>query len=238
MNAMIFAAGLGTRLRPLTNTIPKAMVLLDGKPLLEHVILRLKEVGVKRIVVNVHHFAEKVISFIENGEFGLEILISHEKEILLDTGGGLKNAKHLFLKDEPILIYNVDILSDFNLLDLISSHKSSGAIATLLARSSFSDRVFMQKNGNLTGWQNLITGEKKIVNDDFHESTPIGFTGIQILSYDILSKIEEEGVFSIVDMYLRLAKTNKISVLIDDESLWMDLGTPEALAIAEREFQS
>lgn len=230
---MIFAAGLGTRLRPLTNEIPKAMVLLNGKPLLEHVILRLKEVGVKRIVVNVHHFAEKVIAFLENKDFGLEIKISHEKDILLDTGGGLKYAKDLFIKDEPILIYNVDVFSDANILELIAEHRESGALASLLARSSYSDRVFMQKDALLTGWQNLLTGEKKIVNDDFYKSEPIGFTGIQILSYEILSKIKEEGVFSIVDLYLRLAKTHKIAVKVDNDSFWMDLGTPEELARAE-----
>jgi len=229
---MIFAAGLGTRLRPLTNDIPKALVKLDGKPLLEHVIIRMKEIGVKRIVVNVHHFAEKVIAFLDSKEWGVDINISHEKDLLLDTGGGLYNAKDLFIKDEPILIYNVDVLSDMNLDLMINNHTDSSALVTLLARSSYSDRVFMQKDNRLTGWQNLVTGEKKIVDNDFYESEPIGFTGIQILSYRIFDLIEERGVFSIVDLYLRLAKTEKIHVLVDNNCLWMDLGTPKALVTA------
>lgn len=234
MNAMIFAAGLGTRLRPLTNDIPKAMVLLAGKPLLEHVILRLKTAGVKRIVINVHHFAEKIISFIEVNDFGVEIKISNEKQQLLDTGGGLKFAKDLFIKDEPILIYNVDILSDTDISVLVSTHKRSGVLASLLARSSYVDRGFMQKDGMLTGWQNILTGEKKISNDNFYESTFIGFTGIHIISYELLDMIEEEGVCSIVDVYIRLAKYNKIAIVMDDDSFWMDLGTAESLALAEK----
>lgn len=230
---MIFAAGLGTRLRPLTNDVPKAMVILAGKPLLEHVILRLKDVGVRRIVINVHHFAETIISFIKSNDFGIEIKISYERDMLLDTGGGLKFAKKLFIKDEPILIYNVDVLSNADISLLVKSHKRSGAIASLLARSSYSDRGFMQKDGFLTGWQNILTGEKRMSIDVFEESTFIGFTGIHILSYGILDMIVEEGVFSIVDLYLRLAKDNKIAIVIDDESLWMDLGTPESLALAE-----
>lgn len=230
---MIFAAGLGTRLRPLTNDVPKAMVVLAGKPLLEHVILRLKDVGVRRIVINVHHFAETIISFIKSNDFGVEIKISYESDMLLDTGGGLKFAKKLFIKDEPILIYNVDVLSNADISLLVESHKRSGAIASLLVRSSYSDRGFMQKDGFLTGWQNILTGEKRMSIDVFEESTFIGFTGIHILSYGILDMIVEEGVFSIVDLYLRLAKDNKIAIVIDDESLWMDLGTPESLALAE-----
>lgn len=231
---MIFAAGLGTRLRPLTNDVPKAMVILAGKPLLEHVILRLKDVGVRRIVINVHHFAETIISFIKSNDFGVEIKISYERDMLLDTGGGLKFAKKLFIKDEPILIYNVDVLSNADISLLVESHKRSGAIASLLVRSSYSDRGFMQKDGFLTGWQNILTGEKRMSIDVFEESTFIGFTGIHILSYGILDMIVEEGVFSIVDLYLRLAKDNKIAIVIDDESLWMDLGTPESLALAEK----
>lgn len=231
---MIFAAGLGTRLRPLTNDVPKAMVILAGKPLLEHVILRLKDVGVRRIVINVHHFAETIISFIKSNDFGVEIKISYERDMLLDTGGGLNFAKKLFIKDEPILIYNVDVLSNADISLLVESHKRSGAIASLLVRSSYSDRGFMQKDGFLTGWQNILTGEKRMSIDVFEESTFIGFTGIHILSYGILDMIVEEGVFSIVDLYLRLAKDNKIAIVIDDESLWMDLGTPESLALAEK----
>lgn len=236
MNAMIFAAGLGTRLRPLTENCPKAMVELDGKPLLEHTIMKLKRYGVERIVINVHHFAEQIISFIEENDFGVEIVISDEMGLLLDTGGGLKKAQDLFIPGKPILIHNVDVLSDFDITELISKHVNSEALATLLVRSEYGDRAFMSYENRLTGWRNSNTGEKKIVDKYFYESSPVGFTGIHIIAYDLLQKITEKGVFSVVDLYLRLAKDNLIQTYLDNSSLWMDLGTIEQLNKAEELF--
>jgi len=237
MNAMIFAAGLGTRLRPLTNSCPKAMVELDGKPLLEHTIRKLKDYGVERIVINVHHFAEQIVSFIENNDFGVDIVLSDETDFLLDTGGGLKKAKEFFIPGKPILIHNVDVLSDFNIDNLIRKHQKSGALATLLVRSEFGDRAFMSYNNRLTGWRNSNTSEKKIVNDDFYNSLPVGFTGIHIVAYELLQKITEKAPFSVVDVYLRLAKDYFIQTYTDDLSLWMDLGTIDQLNIAEGIFK-
>lgn len=236
MNALIFAAGLGTRLRPLTNNCPKAMVELDGKPLLYHTIMKLKNYGVKRIVINVHHFAEQIISFIDKNNFGVDIVISDERDLLLDTGGGLKKAHDLFIPGEPILIHNVDVLSDFDINNLIDRHSGSNALATLLVRTEFGDRAFMSYNDRLTGWRNSNTGEEKLVNEDFTISQPVGFTGIHIVSYEILQKITEKGTFSVVDVYLRLAKDNYIQTYIDDSSLWMDLGTVDQLNKAEELF--
>ncbi len=236
MNAMIFAAGLGTRLSPLTNNCPKAMVELDGKPLLEHTINKLKQNGVERIVVNVHHFADKIIYFLENNDFGIDIVISDEKDLLLDTGGGLKKAENLFIPNEPILIHNVDILSDFDISYLINSHIDTNALATLLVRSEIGNRFFLSYENMLTGWRNTSTLEKKIVNDRFYISKSVGFTGIHIVSYNLLSKITEKGVFSIIDVYLRLAKDNLIHTYTDDTSFWMDLGTVEQLDKAKDLF--
>lgn len=236
MNAMIFAAGLGTRLRPLTNSCPKAMVELNGRPLLEHIIKRLKHYGVERIVVNVHHYADQIISFIENNDFGIEIVISDETDLLLDTGGGLKKAEDLFIPNKPILIHNVDIFTDFDLNDLVKEHDGSGALATLWVRSESGDRALMTYNNRLTGWRNSDTLEKKVVNEDFYKSSTVGFTGVQIIAYELLQKITEKGAFSVIDMYLRLAKDNLIQTYTDDLSLWMDLGTVDQLYKAEKLF--
>lgn len=236
MNAMIFAAGLGTRLRPLTNECPKAMVELDGKPLLEHTIMKLKSYGVERIVVNVHHFADKVTSFLEGNDFGVDIVVSDEKDLLLDTGGALKKAESLFIPGKPILIHNVDVLSDFDISSLIKEHMDSNALATLLVRPESGDRAFLAYENRLTGWRNLNTSETKIVNDDFYKSQAVGFTGIHIISYELLQKITEKDVFSVVDVYLRLAKDNFVQTYLDDTSLWMDLGTVEQLEKAKTLF--
>lgn len=236
MNAMIFAAGLGTRLRPLTNSRPKAMVELGGKPLLEHTIRKLESLGVERIVINVHHFAEQIISFIKDNGFNAEIVISDERDMLLDTGGGLKKAESLFLPGKPILIHNVDIITNFDINKLIRKHNESGALATLLVRTEYGDRAFTSYEDNLTGWRNLDTLEEKIVNEKFHKSSLVGFTGIQVISYEFLNKITEKGSFSVVDVYLRLAINNFIQTFVDNSSFWMDLGTIEQLKKAEGLF--
>jgi NDP-sugar pyrophosphorylase family protein len=233
MNAMIFAAGLGTRLRPLTENCPKAMVLLDGKPLLEHIILKIKDYGVERIVVNVHHYADQIISFIEKNDFGVDIAISDEIGFLLDTGGGLKRAEEYFIPGKPILIHNVDVLSDFDISNLIRKHIESKALATLLVRSEYGNRAFMSYGNRLTGWRNSDSLEEKIVNSDFYKSMPVGFTGIHIVAYELLQKITEKGAFSVVDVYLRLAKDYFIQTYTDNMSLWMDLGTIDQLNKAQ-----
>lgn len=229
MNAMIFAAGLGTRLRPLTNCCPKAMVDLGGKPLLEHVIMKLKHYGVERIVINVHHFAEQIISFVKNKDFGVDIMISDERDLLLDTGGGLKKAEAFFIPGKPIIIHNVDVFSDFDIDILIQKYKNSGSLATLWVRPEYGDRAFMAYNNRLTGWRNSNTLEEKVVNNDYYRSIPVGFTGIHIVDYEILKKITEKGSFSVVDVYLRLAKDNIIETYTDDNFFWMDLGTIDQL---------
>ena len=164
MKAMIFAAGLGSRLKPLTDTMPKALVPIAGHPMLEHVILKLKAAGFTEIVINIHHFGEQILDFLEaNENFGLIIHISDERDLLLDTGGGIKKARSFFENsDEPFLIHNVDILSDVNLKELYDYHLRSGAVATLLASQRKTSRYLLfDTDKRLCGWINKDTEQVK-----------------------------------------------------------------------------
>ncbi|MCX6251709.1 MAG: nucleotidyltransferase family protein [Bacteroidetes bacterium] len=226
MKAMILAAGLGTRLRPLTDKIPKALVKTGQKTLLENVICHLKEYGIREIIVNVHHFADQVVDYLsENRNFGIEISISDETAQLLDTGGGLKKAAWFFTDDQPFIVYNVDVLSDFDLKQVTDVHNKSAALATLVVRERVTSRYLLFENGNkLCGWKNEATGEVRMSVTTTSEICPFAFSGIQVISPRIFSLITEEGKFSITDLYLRLAATEKIVGYIDQESIWKDLG--------------
>lgn len=236
INAMIFAAGLGTRLQHYTKNCPKALVSLNGKPLLEHCILKLKDFGVDRIVINVHHFADQIEEFLRSkSNFGMDILISDERDLLLDTGGAIKKAKSLFLPNTPILIYNVDILSSLNLEDLLAAHESKHALATLNLRDKNTNRhLCFNQDALLCAWKNDATQEVKIVNESHLNSSAYSFSGIHIIDSKLLDLIEEEGVFSIIDLYLRLAKDYPIAGYHDKSEIWMDLGKPEELLKAEK----
>ncbi|WP_460023898.1 nucleotidyltransferase family protein [Marinifilum fragile] len=232
---MIFAAGLGTRLKPYTNTKPKALVELAGKTLLERAIQKLVKLGVDRIVINVHHFADLIEDFLkENNNFGVDIRISDERDHLLDTGGGLKKAIDLFIPDAPVLIYNVDILSSIDLNELIQQHESSKALVSMVMRKRESSRyLYFNKEKQLTGWKNCKTGEVKKARVDMEESKPLAFSGIHLVNPKLFDLIEEDGKFSIIDLYLRLAKTEKMLAYKDQSDLWFDLGKPEQLQKAE-----
>lgn len=236
INAMIFAAGLGTRLGSFTKDRPKALVELNGTPLLELAMEQLSNVGVDRLVVNVHHFGDQVIDFLRGHHcFGMDVCISDERNMLLDTGGGLKKAQDLFIPNAPVLIYNVDILSDMNLTTLLATHEHSGALATMAVRQRESSRYLLfDDQQQLCGWRNIKTGEVKIARSHYHKAKQFAFNGIHVVSPQIFSLIDEEGAFSIIDMYLRLAKENTIMSYNDDSLLWMDLGKPQQLAEAER----
>lgn len=241
MEALIFAAGLGTRLKEQTQNKPKALVLLAGKPLLQHVIERLKSFGIVHIVINVHHFADQVIEFIENNHsFGIQIDISDERELLLDTGGGLKKAGHFFTGNEPILIYNVDVVSNLDLNNLLGFHRLDNALATLVVRQRETSRYLMfDKNMLLSGWKNFSSGEIIVSREaSFANSKPFAFSGIHIVQPEILDLITEEGKFPIMDLYLRLAKSQKIKGYLDQSDLWMDLGKPDQIIEAEKLFFS
>lgn len=236
---MIFAAGLGTRLRPLTNNKPKALVELNGIPLLQHVIYKLIKTGINEIVINVHHFADLIEDYlIKNNNFGITIHISDEREQLLETGGGLINAKHFFTDCDAVLVYNVDVFSDINIQKLIDYQKSNKPLATLCVRNRKTSRylLFNEKN-QLSGWKNTKTNElKEIKYYNSHKSKWFAFSGIHIINTEIFQLTQRKGKFSIIDLYLALAKDFNIQSFEHNDDVWMDLGKIENLRKAETYF--
>ncbi len=229
MKAMIFAAGLGTRLRPLTNDRPKALVEYRGKPLLQHVLERLKSYGFTDIVINIHHFAGQIIEFLENNRnFGLNIKISDERDSLLDTGGGLYKAKDLLGTDEPFLVHNVDIISDLDLGTFYRSFNPARQIALLATGDRQSDRklIFSQKTGYLCGWKNLKTGEQIIARKDCPAPLELAFNGIHVISPRIFNYMQP-GKYSIIKTYLEIAGKENIGYYLHTGQ-WKDMGRPEA----------
>lgn len=236
MQAMIFAAGLGTRLQPLTNNTPKALVELNKKTLLQRSIENLQKQGCTRLVINVHHFSNQVIQFLrEHQNFGMEILISDESEELLDTGGGLWKAQSLFNADEPILLINVDVLTNLSFKELINYHEVNQSMATLVVRQRTTSRYLLfDEQQQLCGWKNIKNGATKVSRlDSFEAATPYAFSGIHIVQPSIFQQIEASGKFSIIELYLKLAQTQKVKAFIDSQSLWMDLGKFEQVTEAE-----
>jgi len=237
---MVLAAGLGTRLRPLTNDRPKALVQIGGRTLLEIVLTRLALFGVRDVIVNVHHFADMVVEFLQtHNNFGLQVEISRE-EVLLDTGGGLKKAAWFFLEDpgrldEPFLVHNVDVISNVDLGKVLKFHAEHRALATLVVQKRESSRqLLFSHEGELGGrW---ISGR----DPEFVRPTPnlqaFAFLGIHAISPRLLCKIDEEGIFSIIPTYLRLAKEGqRIMGFRADEYSWRDLGRIDDLEKADSE---
>lgn len=241
MKAMIFAAGLGSRLKPLTDTMPKALVPIAGRPMLEHVILKLKASGFTEIVINIHHFGEQIIDFLKaNNDFGLTLHLSDEREQLLDTGGGIRKARPFFENsDEPFLVHNVDILSDMNLKELYDSHLQSGSVATLLAsRRKTSRYLLFDAESKLCGWINKDTGQVKPEGFRYDESfySEYAFSGIHVFSPAVFRLMEAphwEGKFSIMDFYLSTCGQTDYSGYLAEGLELIDIGKPETLARAE-----
>lgn len=235
---MVFAAGLGTRLKPLTDTMPKALVPVSGRPLLEHVILRLQKAGFTRIVVNVHHFGDQIIDFLQtNNFFGLEIRISDERDELLETGGGLKKAQHLFDPDSPVLIHNVDILSDVALEPLLqaASAPQSAALAISRRESRSGRYLLFDEQHRLVGWTNEKTGEVKSPYDDALSRACLRapFAGIHAFHPSLFPLMEAwPSRFSIIDFYLDICRTCPINGQLADFNL-IDVGKLDSLAEAE-----
>lgn len=224
MKAMIFAAGLGTRLKPITDTIPKALVEINGKPLLFYAIQKLKNSGIESIIVNTHHFSEQIIEYINQNDFGIKIEISDESNELLNTGGGLKKAAHFLNGTEPFLVYNVDVLSNIDLCEMIEYHNASKALVTLAVMNRQTSRYFLFDNQNiLCGWRNKKDGIERLVRQS-NELSECAFSGIQIINPKLLSLINQEGAFSIVDVYLHLANDYIIKGYDHSDTLWCDLG--------------
>lgn len=235
MRAMILAAGLGTRLKPLTDTTPKALIKIKEHTLLGLQINRLKSEGFDEIIINVHHFAEQIRNYLgENNFFNCKIEISDESNLLLDTGGGLKNAANFFSDSKPFLVYNVDILSNISLKKLIDFHINSNCIATLAVQDRESSRKFLfDENHILGGWTNEKTGEKIISRHSPTKLRAMSFSGIQIIDPNIFKYFPEKNVFSLVEFYLTVAKDEKIISYVHNDDEWIDVGKIKNLSDAE-----
>ena len=237
MNAFIFAAGLGTRLKPLTNTMPKALVPVAGKPLLAHVVEKLKAAGCKKIVINIHHFGDMIVDYVKSqGNFGIDIVFSDERQMLLETGGAIKHAVEL-LGNEPFLIHNVDILSNVDIKALWEEHLNSGSAATLLVSKRSSSRALLfDAEGNLTAWTNKTTGEVKTPYEsvDIASLEELAFSGIHVFSPNLFKYFGAyPEKFSIIDFYLNTCKAEKIKAYTQEGLQLLDVGKLDSLEKAE-----
>jgi NDP-sugar pyrophosphorylase family protein len=237
MQAMILAAGLGTRLKPVTDELPKALVEVNGKTLLEIAIRNLIENDFRRIVINVHHFADKVKDFINKNTFAADIFISDESDLLLDTGGGIKHAQKFF-DDSPILVHNVDIISNLNLKEFYQYHLSDDAIASLVVSNRESNRYLLFNEDNvLCGWEDIRNNEKIIVRDD-SKLDQLAFSGIHILNPHLIELFPKEEVFSVIKAYLNIADKEDIHAFVSNEIKWIDVGKVDSLKRAEDLYKS
>jgi NDP-sugar pyrophosphorylase family protein len=248
MKALIFAAGLGTRLRPLTNDRPKAMVEIAGKPMLQHVIERVAAAGFDDITINIHHYGQMIIDFLErNDNFGLNIHISDERGLLLDTGGGILKARQWLDGDEPFLVHNTDIISTLDLKAFYDYHVEHDALATILVKERKTQRYFLlDENDRLCGWTNKATGEfkpeaAKLQGRNLRE---MAFGGLHIISPRVFPELERfrrksgEEKFSIVPFYIGMCTHHLIQGYHPDgDYQWLDIGKPETLAQAQELLQ-
>jgi len=241
LKAMILAAGLGTRLRPLTDDRPKALVEVAGRTLLEITLLRLRGFGVREVIVNVHHFGDMVVDYLKkNGDFGMRVEISRE-EVLLDTGGGLKKAAWFFLEgsgDEPFVLHNVDVISTIDLGRMAQFHRENQALATLAVQDRETSRYLLfDEQGQLCGRRAGRDAAPEMVRDA-GEVQALAFSGVHLISPQFFSRMTEDGIFSIIPTYLRLAGLGeKILAFRADEYYWRDLGKPENVGLAARDVE-
>jgi len=225
--AMILAAGMGSRLRPLTNKTPKALLLYKGKPMLEHVMLKLKGAGITEVIINVHHRAEQIIDYVlENNGFGLKVIFSDEEDQLMDTGGGILKAKIFFEGQGAFIVYNIDIFSNIDLKQLLKAHEAGDQLATLAVKKRDTSRNFLMNDQNLLcGWRNNQTGEEIITrNEEGLRGT--AFSGIHVLDDRIFPLLLEEGPFSITKAYLELSKKYPIYLYNHSKDHWVDMAHP------------
>jgi NDP-sugar pyrophosphorylase family protein len=223
---MVLAAGVGSRLRPMTDATPKALIDVGGLPMLERALRRLEDAGASEIVVNVHHHAQKVVDFLKARRGRARVEISREDERLLDTGGGLKKAAAFFTGDEPFFVYNADVLSDVSLRALSDSHRAGAALATLFVQDRPSSRKL------------LFSAEGRLLGRSGKDIPPgalaLGFNGIQVVAPRIFDLMTETGVFSLTDVYVRLAASQRIMAYRDDRCAWFDIGDAAKLEAARR----
>jgi len=237
MKAMIFAAGLGTRLAPLTVKQPKALIPFHGRPMLEWVIRRLVAAGFNELVINLHHHAGMIANFLEaKHNFNASIQLSYEEE-LLDTGGGIRKAAPFLQGEDAFLIHNADIISTIDLKKLFDSHQKSRADVTLAVRARDTSRYLLfDQQKMLCGWESMVDGQKVVTRTPSGSLTPFAFCGVHVVSGEILKHLQNEKKFSIIKEYLRWAPTHTIQYQSTDDSLWADLGTVEKIQNAELTF--
>ena len=242
MKAMILAAGLGTRLRPLTDNRPKALAEIAGRTLLDITLARLRAFGVSEVIVNIHHFADMVVEYLKSqNNFGMRIEVSRE-DLLLDTGGGLKKAGWFFLeasgREEPFLLHNVDVISTIDLQRMMQSHRQNKALATLAVQERETTRYLLfDEHLQLCGRKAGREQDVEIVRSS-KQSKALAFSGIHIISPRLLAKMTEVGVFSIITSYLRLAgQGESIVAFRADEYYWRDLGKPDDLQQAAQDLE-
>lgn len=235
MKAFILAAGLGTRLGELSKEIPKALITINGKELLGILINHLKYQGFNEFLINVHHHGQMVIDYLnENNNFGVQIHISDERDELLDTGGAIIKASDFFIGNAPILIHNVDIISEVDYTELLNYHLKSQSIASLCVRKRNSDRALIFNNKmDLMGWMNKKTHEYKWVGSPSTNYSSFAFSGIYFIDPEFINKIKLTRKFSIIDAWLSIAGSNKIKAYLDNSENWFDLGTMEKIELAE-----
>lgn len=231
MKAIIFAAGLGTRLNSITADKPKALVEVNGIPLLELAIRKLRHYGFKDIIVNVHYFSEQIKTFIKDLKYNdVKVSVSDESEKLMGTGGGIKQAADFFKDEEAFLAYNVDVITDLDLGNLYRKHVISGALATLAVRKRETSRYLMiDKSNILCGWKNVKTGEQIDTGRSQEQLISVAFSGVQVVSTKFIDLITEEGFCNIIDIYLRLAQDFEIKTIQHQDGFWFDVGKPEQL---------
>jgi NDP-sugar pyrophosphorylase family protein len=237
MKAMLFAAGLGTRLKPFTDSCPKALVEVHGRSLLERNISYLQQFGIYDVIVNVHHFAGLVETAIDkrNG-YGSKVTISDERDMLLETGGGLLKAASFFEGEENFVVMNVDILTSLDLGKMIATHRQGDAWGTLAVMKRESSRHFLfNEQMELCGWVNNTTGEKRM-SQDADILLPFAFSGVQVLSANVFSDCPFAGKFSLVDLYLHLAKNHILKGYEHTGDIFIDVGKPDSIAKAELLF--
>jgi len=237
---MIFAAGLGTRLKPLTDTLPKALVPVNGKPLLEHILLRLKAAGFTKIIINIHHFADQIIDFIAQNDWGMNICISDERDKLLETGGGIKKAEKLFTHNQPCLIHNVDILSNLDINRFYAAHNINNLATVLVSKRTSNRYLLFNEENRLVGWTNVQTGEVKTPYEhlDITSCKHLAFAGIHIISPAIFKLMKDwEDKFSIVDFYLSVAQQQQIYGYEAEHLRIIDVGKLDTLQEAEKFLQ-
>lgn len=246
MKAMVLAAGLGTRLQPLTNDRPKALVEIAGRTLLEITLSRLKMFDVFEVIINAHHFAGMMVEYLKvKQNFGIKIEVSWEKT-LLDTGGGLTKAAWFFLgngggsdgSDAAFILHNVDVISTIDLRRMVEFHQANQALATLAVQDRKSSRFLLFDEQNELCGRRLVKEEKTELVRDAHPACELAFSGIHVISTRIFKLMTEQGVFSIIDAYLRLAgQGEKIVAFRADEYYWRDLGRPESVVLAAEDMK-